>query len=100
MNLDAIKIPGKFDLVYIDTPYINSKGTGVDYLDFYHFLEGLSEYDTWIDKIDFKSKHRRFKKISSEWSDKKLITSSFERLINKYKDSILVVSYRSDGILG
>ena len=64
------------------------------------FLEDLSEYDTWIDNIDFKSKHRRFKKISSEWFDKKLITSSFERLINKYKDSILVVSYRSDGILG
>jgi len=31
----------KTDLVYIDTPYISAKGIGVNYFDFYHFLEGI-----------------------------------------------------------
>ncbi len=37
-NLDALCIPNEYDLVYIDTPYISSKGTPVDYAEFYHFL--------------------------------------------------------------
>ncbi|MBI4185995.1 MAG: DNA adenine methylase [Chloroflexi bacterium] len=30
LNLDPLDIPGTFDLVYIDTPYVSSKGVGVD----------------------------------------------------------------------
>lgn len=49
MNLNAIDIDNesKFDLVYIDTPYISEKGSTVDYYGFYHFLEGLLIYDNW-----------------------------------------------------
>jgi adenine-specific DNA-methyltransferase len=43
-NLDIFDVKGKFDLVYIDTPYISGKGMGTDYLGFYHFLEGLVNY--------------------------------------------------------
>jgi len=39
LNLDAIQVPGEFDLVYVDTPYISSRGVALDYLSFYHFLE-------------------------------------------------------------
>lgn len=35
--LDALDVPGDYDLVYVDTPYIPKSGVGVDYLDFYHF---------------------------------------------------------------
>jgi len=34
-------IEGNYDLAYIDPPYISAQGVGVDYLEFYHFLEGL-----------------------------------------------------------
>ena len=44
--LDALEVPGRYDLVYIDTPYVNRAGTGVDYLDFYHFLEGIVDSST------------------------------------------------------
>ncbi|GAI19003.1 unnamed protein product, partial [marine sediment metagenome] len=44
LNLDPLDIPDAFNLVYIDTPYISSKGVGVDYFDFYHFLEGITIY--------------------------------------------------------
>lgn len=49
LNLNAINIDNesKFDLVYIDTPYISEKGSTVDYYGFYHFLEGLLIYDNW-----------------------------------------------------
>jgi adenine-specific DNA-methyltransferase len=98
LNLDIFDVKGKFDLVYIDTPYISKKGVGVDYFDFYHFLEGLVNYSKWADLIDYRTKHRRLKGNSSVWIDKKQIHSAFDRLFEEFKKSILVVSYRSDGI--
>jgi len=97
-NKDAFDLNIKTDLIYIDTPYVSKKGVGVDYIDFYHFLEGLSDYQNWYKHIDFDSKHRKFKNKKSVWSDKNKITAAFDRLFEKYRDSILVVSYRSDGI--
>lgn len=98
LNLDVFDIEGEFDLVYIDTPYISKKGVGVDYLGFYHFLEGLVNYDKWPDLIDYRTKHRRLKSEPSIWIDKNKIYSAFDRLFKKFQNSILVVSYRSDGI--
>jgi adenine-specific DNA-methyltransferase len=98
LNLDAPAVPGEFDLVYIDTPYISSRATAVDYLAFYHFLEGLADYGSWDKHIDRKSKHLAFKRQASEWTDKRAIYSGFDRLFKRYGDSILAVSYRSDGI--
>ncbi len=98
LNLDAINIPGFHDLVYIDTPYISNKGVGVNYHNFYHFLEGLAGYYTWRSQVDYKSKHRRMIPQYSEWNDKRSISESFDRLFDRYKNSIIVVSYRSDGI--
>jgi len=40
-----------YDLIYLDPPYLNSKGVGVDYSDFYNFLEGLCDYSLF-DKGD------------------------------------------------
>jgi len=98
LNFDALDVPGDYDLVYIDTPYISKKGTSLDYLAFYHFLEGLTMYDEWAKHIDLRSKHRRLKPQPSGWTDKRRIHSAFDRLFRRYAESILVVSYRSDGI--
>ncbi len=98
LNLDVFNIEGDFDLVYIDTPYISKAGVGVDYFEFYHFIEGLVGYSEWEKKIDYQTKHRRLKREPNPWIDKNQIYSAFERLIEKFADSIIVVSYRSDGI--
>src|SRR3989339_692818 len=87
----------KIDLVYIDTPYISAKGVGVNYFDFYHFLEGIVFYDEWAKLIDENSKHKKIKNGKSEWCNKGEIHRAFERLFDKFKNSILVVSYRDDG---
>lgn len=98
LNKDAIAIENPYDLVYIDTPYISGKGVATDYRDFYHFLEGLTHYDEWEAQIDLKSKHRRLKREPNRWSHKKTIHQVFDALFAHFADSILVISYRSDGI--
>jgi adenine-specific DNA methylase len=98
LNEDAGTIEGDFDLVYIDPPYISSKGVATDYHAFYHFLEGLTMYDQWGEHIDLRSKHRRLKGQNNPWTNKHLIEGAFEKLFAHFQDSILVVSYRKDGI--
>ena len=99
-NDDILNISGKYDLVYLDPPYISNKGVGVNYLDFYHFLEGLVDYYNWDNLITYDTKNKRLerKEHISIWTNKKEILNSFDLVFNKYKDSIIVLSYRSDGI--
>ena len=98
LNLDAVDVAGEYDLVYVDTPYITKRGVAVDYLGFYHFLEGLTMYDEWGEYIDRRSKHRRLKPRPNEWTDKNKIHAAFDRLFKRYQKSIIVISYRSDGV--
>ena len=97
-NSDAVMLGGKYDLVYIDTPYINEAGTGVDYADFYHFLNGILNYQEWESMIDAGSKHLRLKRIPNVWNDTAKIDAAFDELFEHFADSVIVVSYRSNGI--
>lgn len=102
LNYDVLELPVEnynFDLVYIDSPYITSKGVGTDYLDYYHFLEGMLDYENWGEKILKKYKHKPLEgRNQNEWTKKNEIYDAFDKLFKKYRDSTLVVSYRSDGI--
>lgn len=85
------------DLVYIDTPYISKRGLGINYFDFYHFLEGIVFYQDWLQLIDKNSKHKKIKNGKNEWCSKGEIHGAFGRLIYRFQQSILVISYRDDG---
>jgi len=98
MNRDVLEIEGHYDLVYIDPPYISRGGVGVDYHHFYHFLEGLARYDEWPGLVDYTSKHRRMRRTYNPWTDPSAISRMFAHLFERFCDSILVVSYRADGI--
>jgi adenine-specific DNA methylase len=87
-----------FDLIYLDPPYISPGKVGVDYRGFYHFLEGICNYNQWVRMIDFKSKHRRLKVQRKTWTNGNQITQEFEDVIEKFQDSILAISYRDPGI--
>ena len=95
---DALEIEPIYDLVYVDTPYVKCSGTGVDYRDFYHFLEGLMHYDNWPTMIDRQSKHRRLHRDQNPWSKAQTCSEMFRQLFHHFRESILVVSYRSDGV--
>jgi adenine-specific DNA methylase len=94
---DALTLEPGYDLVYIDTPYINGSGVGVNYRDFYHFLEGLILYHDWPGLVDYSSKHRRLTPLADPWSDPRRCHEQFHRLFRRFRESVLVVSYRSDG---
>ena len=98
-NIDAFDIKNKYDLVYIDTPYfsVHAKGA-VDYYQFYHFFEGLLDYNNWESNIDKKSKHKRLIPKPCIWNDKNRINDVFDKLFEIFKNSIIVVSYRTGGI--
>jgi len=98
LNLDASQVEGAYDLVYIDPPYMNGQGVGVDYHQFYHFLEGLADYKNWRAKIDFRSKHLRLKPEPSPWKTPRNIAGIFRSVLEHFRNSTLVVSYRTDGI--
>lgn len=98
INSDVFQVEKNFDLVYIDPPYTNQAGLTVDYLQFYHFLEGLSQYDEWGKYIDYHSKHRSFRKVENPWNNPKLIRHAFRELFGRFRHSNLVISYREDGI--
>ncbi len=87
-----------YDLVYIDPPYVSSQGVGIDYHDFYHFLEGICNYDCWENMIDYRSKHRRLKIIPNGWASPKKVSHEFEKTIEKFQDYKIVISYRDPGI--
>jgi len=97
-NSDAMSLEPEYDLVYLDPPYISGKGTGTDYRDFYHFLEGLTMYGQWLEHVDQHSSHRRLRRVPNAWSDKNRIYEAFESIFERFQDCILVVSYRTDGI--
>lgn len=98
LNKDALEIEGDYDLVYVDPPYISRKGVSVDYHHFYHFLEGLARYNEWPGLVDCGSKHRRLKQVYNPWVDPAAVSDTFVRLFDRFHRSILVVSYRADGI--
>lgn len=95
---DALNVPGEYDLVYVDPPYINARGIGVDYHHFYHFLEGMTRYHEWLDLLDSFSKHLRLCATANPWGEAETASQCFANLFHRFRDSILVTSYRSDGI--
>lgn len=91
----------KPDLVYIDPPYIREgvSGNSVNYMRFYHFLEGAADPLRWKERIDFNSKTLHLKQTKpNDWIDSSKNRNAFETLFNLYRDSTIVISYKEPGI--
>ena len=99
MTRDFTEVTGSYDLIYMDPPYLNAKGKGVDYLDYYHFLEGLTEYRQWQSQVTLKYKHRPYRRdTDNPWNDKKRILQAFDDSISLFPQSIIAISYRNNGV--
>ncbi|MCW4004933.1 MAG: DNA adenine methylase [Candidatus Bathyarchaeota archaeon] len=96
-NLDVFDLSTDFDLVYLDPPYMS--GHGVNYLEMYHFLEGIVSYDNWSEKIDYTRKNRAMRKNPKidAWTRKENIPHLLEKVIEKFSGSKVILSYRGDG---
>lgn len=95
---DTLLAPTGFDVVYLDPPYITGKGTTTPYFDFYGFLDILLD-PSLITTLNYEKAHKPLLNPNpSPWEDKTRIHEAFEMLIEKHKDSGIVVSYRDDGM--
>ena len=93
---DAMAVRGKPDLVYIDPPYY-SPFSDNEYVRRYHFVEGIAR--DWQDvQVQWHTKTRKFKSYPTPFSTYTGARDAFDRLCKRFKDSIIVVSYSSNGL--
>ncbi|NUO50556.1 MAG: DNA methyltransferase [Polyangiaceae bacterium] len=96
---DATEVPLDADLVYLDPPYVRSDGRAFDYLDGYHFLEGLVEYDRWAERIDPSRKHRPYARRASPFLSAQSAPGALDALVGRAHEAHAVaISYRADGV--
>ena len=67
---------------------------------FFLFLVDYSiwnNYENWNKHIDYTSKHLRLFKQSNVWTNTKTIYDAFKQLFSQFKESVMAISYRSNG---
>ncbi|NUO49483.1 MAG: DNA methyltransferase [Polyangiaceae bacterium] len=96
---DATEVSLDADLVYLDPPYVRSDGRAFDYLDGYHFLEGLVEYESWGERIDPSRKHRPYARRVSPFLSAQSAPGALDALVARaHKAHVVAISYRADGV--
>ena len=87
--------PEGIDLVYLDPPYVPRSDDNC-YMKRYHFLEGLSCYWKGV-RIMEDTRVKKIEKPYTPFSYRKTAIDAFDRLFRLYRDSIIVLSYSSNG---
>lgn len=97
---DAMELPSNYDLVYLDPPYVAKERATESYSTRYHFLEGIVSPELWAERIDYKTKTKKFKSdvFNSEWFHKSKAKDLMFDLIDKHSSSTLVLSYGDDAV--
>jgi DNA adenine methylase len=98
LNFDIFLTPRdlNFDLVYLDPPYVSPHSDN-DYTRRYHFVEGLVRY--WQDlEVLEQTTTKKFRRLPSLFDTKRTIYDAFHKLFERFRNSIIVVSYSSNGI--
>lgn len=94
---DILNLNGdNFDLVYLDPPYVQVKSESVNYYNFYHFLEGIVDYDNWAHRLDLSRKHYPLQQTERSWV-RGNVEKDLDRVFQRYSDSIIVMSYGEPG---
>ncbi len=94
---DLSTLSNRYDLVYLDPPYLNSAGVGVDYSDFYGFLDGLCNYRLF-ESGDLRFAHKPIHRRTSNWLNPVSALEELSAICSKWTSSIIFLSYRSDGL--
>ena len=85
------------DTVYMDPPYLKKDKPNHDYIDNYHFLEGIARYDEWHLLYDKSVPHHGFTKEAKSRYTITSIKELFETCFQTFREKNIVVSYRNDG---
>lgn len=82
------------DLVYMDPPYYSPLSDN-EYVRRYHFVEGLA-CDWQGVTMQEHTKTKKFKSYPTPFSSRTGAAKAFDKLIERFKDSILIISYSSN----
>jgi DNA adenine methylase len=93
---DAMNAKFTADLVYIDPPYFSPLSDN-EYVRRYHFVEGLAREWQGVE-MQWHTKTRKFKSYPTPFSSRLGAAEALDRLFNRFKDSIVVVSYSSNSL--
>ena len=96
LNKDVFDLDTVADLVYLDPPYYTPLSDN-DYLRRYHFVEGLSCYWQGVE-ILHHTKTKKLHKYYTPFDSRTEVYGAFERLFQKFSNSIIVVSYSSNSL--
>jgi len=96
LNQDVFNLDVAPDLVYLDPPYYTPLSDN-DYLRRYHFVEGLSCYWQGVE-ILHHTKTKKLRKYYTPFDSRIEVYGAFERLLRKFSNSIIVVSYSSNSL--
>lgn len=95
-NLDVFSAAEDTDLVYLDPPYYTPHSDN-DYVRRYHFLQGICCDWQGVTILD-STKTKKLKKYPTPFGSKRTIYRAFELLFEKFSNSIILLSYSSNGI--
>jgi len=93
---DAMSVHQKPGLVYMDPPYY-SLFSDNDYVRRYHFVEGLACNWKGVE-IQEHTKTRKFKSYPSPFSSRVGVHDAFDKLFQKFRNSIMLISYSSNSL--
>jgi len=93
---DVFDLPARnMDLVYLDPPYVPRSDDNC-YIKRYHFLEGFVSYWKGLNIME-ESKVKKIEKRYTPFSYRKTAIDAFDRLFSRFRNSIIVLSYSSNG---
>lgn len=94
---DAMSLTGSdVDLVYLDPPYY-SPFSDNEYVRRYHFVEGLARDWTGVE-IQQHTTTKKFRSYPTPFSSRVGATDAFDQLFQRYRESVLLVSYSSNSL--
>jgi DNA adenine methylase len=96
LNMDAFALPVEYDLVYFDPPYVSGLSDN-DYIRRYHFVEGLVRHWDGVE-IQHHTSTKKFARYPSLFDSKTTVRDAFRALFERFQNSIIAVSYSSNGI--
>jgi len=85
-----------FDMIYLDPPYINEKGQATPYVDYYGFLDLLIDPQL-IARVNQEKANKPIEPLFGGWNNPSAALETLEKLILKFPNSVIALSYRSDG---
>jgi adenine-specific DNA-methyltransferase len=92
------QLKGGKGLVYLDPPYIRADRSTEGYPQRYHFIDGLSDPENWMESLKAETPgYYSSPAMTEPWGDKQCVELLLSKLVDRHRESIVVLSYMETG---